>query len=193
MVALILFVLVQVLPPDQGLRETEGAAGGAPAGQQASPAGGQLGAAPNVDLDSMTPRQAADRLFDRVMRAAEAGDSTQARTFLPMAIAAYERARPLNADGLFHLSVLQRTALEFEEALETARAGLEENPDHLLLLAAAGEAARLAGDTAEARSHFSHLLEVYDGEVASDREDYQAHARILPQLRDDARGFVEGS
>jgi TPR repeat protein len=56
-------------------------------------------------------RDAADRLFDRVMRAVAVGDSAQAGALLPMAIAAYQRARPLDHDALYHLSVLQRNGL----------------------------------------------------------------------------------
>lgn len=190
MVALILFLLVPVLSPNRG--RTDG--GAADAGQPAQgPMAGAPGDASSVDLSSMTPRQAADRLFERVMRSVEGGDSTQAQNFLPMAIAAYERARPLNLDGLFHLSILQRTALDFQAALETAREGLEEEPDHVLLLSAAAEAAREMGDSATAREHFAHLLEVYDQEVSSDRQDYQAHGQLLPRLRDDAEAFLEGS
>lgn len=188
MVALILFLLVPVLSPNRGRTDADGAPGsGSPPA-----AGAPEGNPSSVDLSTMTPRQAADRLFERVMRAIESGDSTEAQQFLPMAVAAYERARPLNLDGLFHLSILQRTSLDFEAALETAREGLEEHPDHLLLLSAAAEAARERGDPATARDHFSHVLEVYDEEVASEREEYRAHGQLLPRLRDDAQAFVEG-
>lgn len=181
-------LLVSVLQPDRGLRDD--ASPGAGARTDAAPG---MGAAPNVDLSSMTPREAADRLFDRVMIAAEQGDSAEARNFLPMAIAAYDRARPLDEDGLFHLSVLHRTATDEEAALNTAREGLAEHPDHLLLLSAAGEAARQLGDTAAARRHFERLLRVWEEERASGREEYRAHQELLPRIRDDARAFLEGT
>lgn len=195
MVAVILFMLVPVLQPDRGLQDGEAApgapaTGGGPAG--GGPAGGDLGPAPNVDLGSMTPREAADRLFDRVMRAAAAGDSSEVQQFLPMALGAYERARPLDADGLFHLSALQRTALEHEAARETALSGLEDEPDHLLLLAEAAEAARQLGDTAAARRHYEHLLEVWEEERAGGREEYEAHSALLPRIREDAEAFLDG-
>ncbi|MFW6199126.1 MAG: double zinc ribbon domain-containing protein [Gemmatimonadota bacterium] len=198
MTALIIVVIVSVLEPDRGLQEGDaipdaGAAqGGTGAGADGGTDGG-LGPAPDVDISSMTPRQAADRLFDRVMRAGEAGDTAQVMQFLPMAIGAYERARPLDSDGLFHLSVLQRTGEQFEEALRTASTGLEEDPDHLLLLSAAAEAARQLEDTATARAHYAHLLEVYDEERSSDLEDYRIHSALLPVIRDDAESFLEGS
>jgi hypothetical protein len=72
-----------------------------------------------IDLSSMTPREAADRLFNRVVGAAEAGDSLQAQSFVPMAIASYERIPTLDNDGYYHLSVLQRIAGQFEPAIES--------------------------------------------------------------------------
>lgn len=188
LVALILFLMVPVLSPDRGLQE-RGVAPGAGDGAGA-PLGSGGGAPP--DISSMTPREAADRLFDRVMRAGEAGDTAEMVGFLPMAIGAYERARPLDSDGLFHLSVLQRTANDFEVALATAESGLAESPDHLLLLSAAAEAARALDDTATARSHFSHLLEVWDEQRSSGLEDYQVHSALLPRIREDAEAFLDG-
>lgn len=185
LVALMVVALIPILSAERGRTDRSspaGAAGGA------DPA---MGPAPNVDLSTMTPREAADRLFDRVMRSAEQGDSAQAQNFLPMAIAAYERARPLDADGLFHLSTLQRTAGLAQEALETARRGLEDNPDHLLLLAAAGDAASVAGDRGAAEAHYRHLLEVWPEESERSLEDYQMHEALLPGLREDAQAYLD--
>ena len=49
-------------------------------------AAGPLAGPAGVDLSSMTPREAADRLFNRVMTAVAADDSTEVVSFLPMAI-----------------------------------------------------------------------------------------------------------
>ena len=81
--------------------------------------GAAAGAAP-TDISQMTPIEAADRLFNRVMTSVSSGDSLAAQQFMPMAIAAYQRARPLTLDGLFHLSMLNRTAGNFEAALDNA-------------------------------------------------------------------------
>ncbi len=145
-----------------------------------------------VDLSQMTPREAADRLFARVMSAAEQGDSTQAMQFLPMAVQAYERAQPLDLDGLFHLSSLQRTGMDLEGALATAQGGLDVDPDHLLLLHAAGEAAREQGDSALAQEYFAHIIEVYDEQMASGNADYNAHSSMMASLRANARQFAGG-
>ena len=165
---------------------------GGSGGQASPPVSGGTAATgmSSVDLNSMTPREAADRLFNRVMIAVEAGDSAQVVGFLPMAISAYEIAEPLNADGLFHLAMLKQTGGDFEGALEAALAGLEENPDHLLNLAAAARASHALGDEEAARTRYSRLLEVWDEELASGLVDYDDHPGQLPELRAEAEAFL---
>jgi tetratricopeptide (TPR) repeat protein len=182
MVALILAV---ALPAVQSAREASGTPA-APAG--AGPAGG-TGA---VDLASMTPRQAADQLYDRIMRTSSAGDSAGAAFFLPMAMQAYDRARPLDADGLFHLSLLQRMAGDPEAGLATAREGLAVQPNHLLVLATAAGAAAEMGDTAAAQEYYDQLLASWDEEMGKGLPEYEAHAGMMPEIRQDAESFSGG-
>jgi Double zinc ribbon len=163
-----------------------------PAGVQTGTVGGGAAGTSSVDLASMTPREAADRLFDRVMRAASQGDSAQAQGFLPMAINAYERARPLDADGLFHLSLLQQTSLQLDSALATAEEILAADPDHILGLKAAAEVAAEAGRPDEAAAFYRHLLEVYDAQVARGLPEYEMHSPVMESAKSDAEAFLAG-
>lgn len=144
------------------------------------------------DISQMTPIEAADRLFNRVMQAVSAGDSAQAQAFVPMAIGAYDRARPLNHDGLFHLSMLNRTAMNLDAALDNALEILEEDPSHLLALAAAAEAAIELGLGDEAETHYQRILEVYDGEQTRGLEEYDMHSAIVDVLKQDAERYLAG-
>ena len=186
MFALIVVVGVSMVrpgpPPGPGSTPTTGGA------QTATPSTG--GTPP--DISNMTPIEAADRLFDRVMRAVSAGDSAQAQAFLPMAIGAYQRARPLSHDGLFHLSMLNRTAGNFEAALAQAYEIIDEDPNHLLARAAAAEAAIELGELDEAEVHYRHVLEIYDQESQRDLEEYTSHALIVGAVSDDAERFLAG-
>jgi hypothetical protein len=157
-----------------------------------APPSGALGPAPNVDLGSMTPREAADRLYARIAVALSSQDTTEVLNFLPMALDAYEIARPLDTDGLFHLALLQRVDLDFEASLATAQEGLEMDADHLLHLSAAAEASRELGRLDEARGYYVRLLEVWEAESERDLEDYEEHAPLLPVIRQDALDFLEG-
>lgn len=179
MFVLILFVGMSMVRPAGPVPATTGAAPAAAAG--APP-----------DISNMTPIEAAERLYNRVMTAASTGDSTQAQSFMPMAIAAYQRARPLTLDGLFHLSMLNRTAMNLEAALDNALEILEQDPNHLLGLAAAAEAAIELGEPDEAEVHYRRIAEIYDEESQRALQEYADHSRIVVVLKDDAQRFLAG-
>lgn len=153
---------------------------------------GGLGPASAIDLSSMTPRQAADQLYDRVMRTAAAGDSASVVFFVPMAISAYANAEPLDTDGLFHLSTLQRTAGLFEEGIATADRALAILPNHLLSLYAKGESQMGMGDTTAAIASFTQLLDAWTAERDSNYQDYLDHSNMLPDIQTRAQEVVNG-
>jgi len=169
---------------------------GGPSIPPAAPVTGQSGGGAMTgsppDLSTMTPVEAANRLFNRVMAAVTAGDSTEAQQFMPMAIGAYERARPLDNDGLFHLSMLQRTAMQLEAALETAEEILEDNSDHLLGLSAAAKAAAELGRGDIAAAYYERVLEVYESQIEQDIAEYMDHTPITDNLRTEAEAFLGG-
>ena len=167
---------------------------GGPSTPSASPVTNQSGVGAMTgsppDLSSMTPVEAANRLFNRVMTAIAAEDSIEAQQFMPMAIGAYERARPLDHDGLFHLSMLQRTAMQLEAALGTAEEILEDNPNHLLGLSAAAKAAVELGRDDIAAAYYEHVLEVYESQIEQDIPEYMDHAPITGNLKIEAEAFL---
>ena len=189
LVALIMLAAWPVIrpgAPDPGL-----STGRPPAAEGAAP-GPVVGGGAPPDLSSMTPREAADRLYDRVMNAVSMSDEATVQGFLPMALAAYDLAQPLDADGLYHLSVLQRAGADFTASLATAEEGLESNRDHLLLLAASGEAAEGLAEEATARERWQRFLDVYDKQRSMGLEEYTAHEGILEASRNHARQVVGG-
>jgi tetratricopeptide (TPR) repeat protein len=173
-------ILALVIPALQG--------GPAP-NQQGSipPSGTSNGAPPPL---TGTPREQADRLFNRIMREREAGNVENATRFLPMAIAAYQQAGELDADGLYHLSILLTASGAFAEARQTAERVLSTNPDHLLALAAAADAAAQAGDSTAARNYYQQFLQKYDAEKDKPLPEYIDHTRMLPDHRKTAETFL---
>lgn len=171
---------------------------GAAPGPPPSTPPGTLGPTSAVDLGSMTPREAAERLFIRVMTAVESGDQAQAELFLPMAIASHDRIAALTLDDRFHLSLLHALGGDGASALEVAEAGLAVRPAHLLCLAAAARAALLLRDEALAGNYYQALVDAYDEEIGTGLVEYgpQAgggHANLLPELREEAREYLAGS
>ncbi|HZG41826.1 MAG TPA: zinc ribbon domain-containing protein, partial [Longimicrobium sp.] len=111
--------------------------GNEPAAQPAAPpagpfaqSGAPVGDARSVDLSSMTPREAADRLFNRVLSAEASGDTAQARQFAPMAVQAYGQV-PQDNDVRYHLSELFRVQGDAASVKAQADAILAADPKHL--------------------------------------------------------------
>ena len=83
----------------------------------------------------MTPREAADRLFNRIMTAAERGDAQEALRFAPMALQAYERLGPLDNDARYHVGLITATTGDIESARAHIDMLRQSVPDHLLGIA----------------------------------------------------------
>ena len=189
-----ILVLVLVLRPSGGDDGSTGAASPsapAPAGQPVP-----LGPTSAVDLSSMSPREAARRLFNRVMTAVEGGNQAEAAQFLPMAVAAYDRVGTLTLDDRFHVSLLHAAGQDGAQALAAAEACLAIRPTHLLCLSAAAEAALLLGDQTRAASHYRTLVESYNAELQTGLPDYtspqEGHPDLLPTMLNEAQAFLDG-
>jgi len=164
-----------------------------PAPLPATAPGGNAATGPSaVDINSMTPIQAADRLFDRVMRSASEGDTATALQFLPMAVGAYERARPLDLHGLFDLAMLQNFGDMSVEALATAEEILQQEPNHILALGSAAQAAIALERSEDAAGYYRRLVAGYDAEVGRALTEYQGHVAVVESMKADAEAFLAG-
>lgn len=178
---MLLVLVLVLLVPMLGGRDDVPAPGTAPFGAS------QGGGPPPLDG---SPREQADRLFNRIMSAREQGDTTDARFFAPMGIQAYTSAEPLDDDGLYHLATIHIVAGDYEAARAVAERILARSPNHLLGLAAAAEAAEGAGDQDAARNYHERLVAAYESEIGRGLPEYQDHARILPDYLNAARAAL---
>jgi hypothetical protein len=135
-----------------------------------------------------SPRVVADQLFNRAMMAHETGQTQQAAALLPEAIMAYQRLEPLDADGLFHLALLQLAVGNEAGARVTSDRILATAPNHLLGLAAAAQASEQSAPN-EARGFWQRYLDAYDGQQGRVPE-YGHHERLLPMLNMQASEFI---
>lgn len=145
-----------------------------------SPAGGGAGPA-GIDLGSMSPRQAADRLFDRVMREDEAGNEAQAQQFATMAIQAYGMLPPaeIDADAQFHLALLNLVLDDADAADREADLILALDSEHLLALSIKARAADTRGDAAGRTAAYNRFLDALPGGLTSGKPEYQMHDNML--------------
>ena len=175
--AVVVVLLVLLLPDD-----TERV----PAPVAAPPAsvapGGGIGGGGMGGLSS-DMRTNADRLFNRIMLAAEQGNQAEVDQFMPMAVQAYGMVEDLDDDGIYHLAILRRTAGEFDLARETAGQILDRSPDHILALGVAADAAGAGGETEVAETLWQRLLEAYPSEAGKPLPEYMDHQTMLEEYR----------
>jgi hypothetical protein len=158
---------------------------GAPAAPFAGGAGGAAGGrAP--DLSAMTPREIADRLFDRVMRLSAGStkaESDSAQFFATMALQQYARMPelgvPLDADLRYDMGRIAEVAGRADVAAAQADTILREQPTHLLGLVLAIKAASLQGDAAKAADARRRLAAAAPAERARGIEEYQRHGNDI--------------
>ncbi len=140
---------------------------------------------------SANMRENADRLYNRVMQASQSGDSASVKQFAPMAIMAYQNSGRLDADGFYHLSVLQTAAADPAAGRASAEQILAANPSHLLGLSAAASAARSQHDDAAVRLYYQRFLDAFAAERAKPLPEYQDHAALLPGIQTEAMDFLK--
>lgn len=159
--------------------------GALPEAERVAPDGtplGGAGAGPGgVDLGSMTPRQAADRLFDRVMREDEAGSEAQAQQFATMAIQAYGMLPPaeIDPDARFHLALLNLVLGDTDAADREAELILSLVSDHLLALSVKARVAEARGDDAARVEAYDRFLDALPAGLSSGRTEYDMHGTML--------------
>jgi hypothetical protein len=146
-----------------------------PAPGAPAPAGPVLaGSAP--DISSMTPRERAARLYDRVMRLHEERKADSIAFFAPMALGAYASITDMDLDARYDMARIAMVA----GALPVARAQedtiLRRDSTHLLGLLLGADLARSANDEATATRMERMFVGAATRERATRLPEYQAHA-----------------
>lgn len=150
-------------------------AGGAGAGMRAP------------DISSMSPRERADRLYDRVMRLASEGKSDSASFFATMAAQAYEMLGPLDNDLKYDYGRMAQMSGNLPLAEQQADAILAAYPDHLLGIILSAQVAQLQGDNATRDKLYKRLLAVEQVEQAKSIEEYTRHKGDIDAALAEAR------
>ncbi len=168
---------------------------GASAG--ATPGGATLPAGPAPDISQMSPQERFDRLYNRIMQAAEQGDTAQVQRFTPMALGAYAQLDSFDADARYHAAVIRLQSGDLTGAHALADTILEQFPDNLLGYVVRGTAAGLAGDPGARAQADREFLRRFDREMAAGRVEYRDHAPVIAEFKQAAErrngGRAEGS
>jgi len=153
---------------------------------QGSPQGGDAegGPAPDPsaagarapDISSMSPRERANRLFDRIMRLDTKGKKDSVQFFAPMAISAFQMIPNPDADTRFDMGRIAEVAGALPAAKIEADSILASQPTHLLGLVLAMQVARASGDSAGASVFRAKLRAAQKSELAKKLPEYDRHS-----------------
>jgi hypothetical protein len=155
-------------------------------------AGGQLaagspdGAIRAPDISNLSPRERADRLFDRMMRLSSEGKADSVQFFAPMALSVYQ-SLPLDADLRYDYGRVAEVAGESAIATAQADSILAADPNHLLGLVLAVRAAQLRGDSTAASGFRQRLLAAEPAESAKRLPEYERHQSDILEALAEAR------
>ena len=135
------------------------------------------------DISQMSPRERFLRLHDRVMAAAQSGDTATADRFAPMAIAAYGMLDTVDVDLRYHAGSLYIRTGAYPEALALADTIQAQAKDHLFGDMLRLEVAQARKDKAGETRFRKAFLEHYDGQIPLRRPEYEEHKAMLEDLR----------
>jgi hypothetical protein len=127
------------------------------------------------DISSLSPRERADRLYDRIMRLDTEGKKDSVQFFAPMAIAAYQMIPNPDADARYDMGRIAEVAGALPAAKSEADSILAKQPTHLLGLVLAMQVAHASGDTAGASAYRAKLRSAQKSELAKKLPEYTRH------------------
>lgn len=165
----ILFWVVRDAPVPQGTPD------------MASAPGAGAGAPP--DISQMSPTERFLRLHDRIMAAAEKGDTTTVATFTPMALTAYGMLDRVDADLRYHAAELHVRVRDYPPALALADTIAQIAPNHLLASVIRAEVARIRGDRPGFDTSRRQFLKDYAAQLATGRPEYAEHKAMLEEMK----------
>jgi hypothetical protein len=145
-----------------------------------------------VDLASLSPREAADRLFNRIMTAGESGKTEEALRFVPMALQAYDNLGTLDNDARYHVALIHLTAGNIKSARVQIDKLRQSAPNHLLSIMLEHQIAERSGNKDNAARAYKSFLAAYAAEIATGRAEYQEHGDGIERFRKAAQAGVAG-
>jgi hypothetical protein len=135
------------------------------------------------DISGMSPRERFDRLFDRVVGAAERQQPDTVALFAPMALGAYALLDAVDIDARYHAAMIHLVVGELAQARALADSIEAEVPGHLFGALIRGEAAEAENDLLALQRAYSAFLGAWDREQAAGRTEYAEHQPILEDFR----------
>ena len=142
------------------------------------------------DLSTMTPRDQFLRLHDRVMTAAEQGDTATFNRFSPMALMAYQNLPEVDPDVRYHAATLRLHTGDIAGAKALADTITAGQKNHLFGFMLRAAIARFEGNKAATAEAYRGYLAALDAELKAARPEYGEHQSMLDNFTQTARAGV---
>jgi len=135
------------------------------------------------DISNMSPRERFNRLYNRVMQAAQSGDEATVSRFTPMALMAYGQLDTIDADARYHAALLQVHTGDVTASRALGDSILAQTPGHLFGYMIQGTVARFQKDQKSLSRAYAAFLKQYDSEIKLGRPEYSEHQTSLQDFR----------
>jgi len=144
------------------------------------------------DLSTMTPRDQFLRLHDRVMTAAEQGDTATFNQFAPMSLMAYQNLPEVDPDVRYHAATLRLHTGDIPGARALADSITADRKSHLFGYMLRAAISRFEGNQAATAEAYRGYLAALDGEQKAALSEYAEHKAMLDNFTQTARAGVSG-
>jgi hypothetical protein len=165
---------------------------------QAAPEPQGLGAPPQAasvptppDLSTMSPRERFNRLYQRVITAAQSGDQATVKQFTPMAVAAFGQLDRVDPDARYHLAMLELHVGDLTGADAQADSLRMLEPRHLFGYVIGAAVASWTKDDARRVTMDRAFLTRYDAEMATKKPEYLEHQAMLVEVKRQADSMIK--
>ena len=135
------------------------------------------------DISRMSPRERFNRLYNRVMQAAQAGDEATVTRFTPMALMAYAQLDTVDADTRYHAALLKVHTGDVTASRALGDSILAQTPGHLFGYMIQGTVARFQKDQKAVSRTYAAFLKRYEEEIKLGRPEYSEHQTSLQDFR----------
>jgi len=135
------------------------------------------------DISNMSPRERFNRLYNRVMQAAQSGDEATVSRFTPMALMAYGQLDTIDADARYHAALLRVHTGDVTASRALGDSILAQTPGHLFGYMIQGTVARFQKDQKSLSRAYAAFLKQYDSEIKLGRPEYSEHQTSLQDFR----------
>lgn len=136
----------------------------------------------------MSPAERFNRLYQRIITAAQTGDQATVTRFMPMATAAFGMLDTVTVDARYHMAMLELHVGDLAAAELQADSIRRADPAHLFSTVIRAAVARWKQDDKARDALYREFLARYDAEIAKRRPEYLEHQTMLEELRKTATG-----